>query len=158
MREFVMNNNKCSEYKDGFYDLQLELITYDDEDDKGVSKERIKDREDFEKDFKENEFWNKVAIGFFKSSEKHSNRLMFCCGSRSNYVYDLQMDAGLLKLYSKKDQDDGNAVRLQKKPFLRQMDIIENRFISYITTSKEAKWKKTVNLNDKKALGILKET
>ena len=135
------------------------MITYDDEDEKGNSKERTKDREDFEADIlKSNEFWNKAAISFFKSSEKDSDRLMFCCGSRSNYVYDLRMDANSLKIYSKQDQDNGKAIRLQKKPFLRQMDVIENGFISFITTSKEAKWKKTVNLNDNKALGVLKET
>ena len=32
-----MNNNKCKEYEEGFYDLQLDLIKYEDEDDKGVS-------------------------------------------------------------------------------------------------------------------------
>ena len=64
---------------------------------------------------------------------------------------------GLIKLYSQEEIDLGRAIGLQKKPFVRQIDLIEHDFISFITNSKEAKYKKTTDLNDKK-LGNLKET
>ena len=38
---------------------------------------------------------------------------------------------------------------MQKKPFVRQIDLIENDFMSIITNSKEAKYKKTTDLNDR---------
>jgi hypothetical protein len=46
---------------------------------------------------------------------------------------------------------------LQKKPFIKQIDLIDNDLISFITNSKEAKYQKTTDLNDKE-LGNLKET
>ena len=72
-------------------------------------------------------------------------------------LYDLKLENGLIKLYSQEEIDLGRAIGLQKKPFVRQIDLIERDFISFITNSKEAKYKKTTDLNDKK-LGNLKET
>ena len=67
------------------------------------------------------------------------------------------MQNGLIKLFSQEQIDLGRAIGLQKKPFVKQIDMIEIDFISFITNSKEAKYKKTTDLNDKK-LGYLKET
>jgi hypothetical protein len=63
----------------------------------------------------------------------------------------------LIKLYSEKDIELGKAIGLQKRPFVRQIDLIEKDFMSFITNSKEAKYKKTTDLNDR-ILGNLKET
>ena len=67
------------------------------------------------------------------------------------------MENGLIKLYPKEDIELGMAIGLQKKPFVRQIDLIDHDFLSFITNSKEAKYKKTTDLNDVK-LGNLKET
>jgi hypothetical protein len=69
----------------------------------------------------------------------------------------LKLENGLIKLYTQEDIDYGRAIGLQKKPFVRQIDLIEHDFMSFITSSKEAKYKKTTDLNDKN-LGYLKET
>ena len=63
----------------------------------------------------------------------------------------------MIKLYSPEDIKFGNSIGLQKKPFVKQIDLIEKDLMSFITNSKEAKYKKTTDLNDK-ILGNLKET
>ena len=52
-------------------------------------------------------------------------RMIFCCGSRSNYVYDFKLERGLIKLYTEEEIKFGKAIGLQKKPFVKQIDLIE---------------------------------
>ena len=63
-------------------------------------------------------------------------------------------------MYTEEEIELGKAIGLQKKPFVRQIDLIENDFMSFITNSKEAKYKKTTDLNDKDLSlpGVVKET
>lgn len=44
-------------------------------------------------------FWNKLPNSFMKSTD-NPNRLIFACGSRGNYVFDLEMVDGKLKMYT----------------------------------------------------------
>ena len=63
-------------------------------------------------------------------------------------------------MYTEEEIEVGRAIGLQKKPFVRQIDLIEDKFISFITNSKEAKYKKTTDLNHKdfNKPGEVKET
>ena len=149
LKDFIKENSKSYSAR-GFYTVRENALAKS----KGFG-ESNDDKEFVEKDFVD-ELWKKQATSFFESSDS-PQRLIFCCGSRSNYVYDLKLENGLVKLYTDEDIKLGNAIGLQKKPFVRQIDLIEKDFMSFVTNSKEAKYKKTTDLNDK-ILGNLKET
>ena len=149
MKDFILENSKSYNAR-GFYTVRENLNQKKKEDNEAG------DDEEFEKkDFVE-ELWKEQANSFFECSDTPL-RLIFCCGSSSNYVYDLKLENGLIKLYSPEDIKFGNSIGLQKKPFVKQIDLIEKDLMSFITNSKEAKYKKTTNLNDK-IFGNLKET
>jgi len=92
----------------------------------------------------EREFWNKLATSFKKSSD-NASRLIFAAGSRGNFVFDLQMFNGELRLYSNADVDQGRAIGLQKRAYVRQFDMISDRFVSMLSSEKVAKWHKWSN-------------
>jgi len=66
-------------------------------------------------------------------------RIVFHAGSRSTWIYDLKLDNGDIKIWSKQDVENGIAFGLQKKPFCVDIDFIEQNFVS-VLTKKEAKW------------------
>ena len=43
-------------------------------------------------------FWNKFPTSFRKSTDD-PNRLIFTCSNRGNYVFDLKMEEGKLRMY-----------------------------------------------------------
>ena len=117
LKDFILENNKNESNQRGFYTLR-EAQTKNKPAD-----EPPKDEQEFIRDFEE-EFWKKQSTSFFKSSDSPM-RLIFCCGSRSNYVYDFKLERGLIKLYTEEEIKFGKAIGLQKKPFVKQIDLIE---------------------------------
>ena len=149
LKDFILEHSKSYNER-GFYTVRENL------NQKKKEQNEASDDAEFEKKDFVDELWKKQSTSFFESSDS-PQRLIFCCGSRSNYVYDLKLENGLIKLYTPEDIKFGNSIGLQKKPFVRQIDLIEKDFMSFVTNSKEAKYKKTTDLNDK-ILGNLKET
>ena len=66
---------------------------------------KVADRSETAEDIEDQklEFWNKIASSFRQSSEVDSTRLIFTAGSRSSWVFDIHMDGGNLRLYSRAD-------------------------------------------------------
>lgn len=110
---------------------------------------KFKDRTEKEADIEDQklEFWNKIASSFRQSSEVNSSRLIFTAGSRSSWVFDLHMVGGNLRLYSRADFNAKRAIGLQKRPFCRSIDFIDDNFINLLTLTEEAKWKKPDVIN-----------
>ena len=57
------------------------------------------------------EFWNKFPTVFKRSSDD-VGRIIFHAGSRANYIYDLKLIEGEVRIWSKKDVESGNAFGL----------------------------------------------
>lgn len=81
------------------------------------------------------EFWNKIPTVFKRSSDD-LGRIIFHAGSRANYIYDLQLLKGEVRIWSEKDVRSGNAFGLQKRPFVQDIDFIDHNFVSVLTKDK----------------------
>ena len=88
------------------------------------------------------EFWNKFPTVFKKSSDD-CGRIIFYAGSRANWIYDLQLINGEVKIFSKSDFEKGNAFGLQKRPFVQDIDFVDHNFVSLLTKDKVYQWKHT---------------
>ena len=98
----------------------------------------------------------------FRQSTDDPSRLIFRAGSRSNWVFDLRMYKGGLRLWSEKAMQQGLALRLQRKPFVRDIDMIDRNLFNILTLDSEGKWKRynSKNKERRRELGAinLKET
>ena len=81
----------------------------------------------------------------FKKSSDNASRLIFAAGSRGNFVFDLQMLEGQLRLFSNADVEAGRAIGQQKRAYVRQFDMISDNFVSMLSNEKVAKWHKCTN-------------
>lgn len=63
---------------------------------------------------------------------------------------------GGLKCYSQEAVENKAAFGIQKRAFVRQLDLIDKSFFSLLTSDKEAKWKKNKTLKELES--ELKET
>lgn len=92
------------------------------------------------------EFWNKHPSCFRQSSDNPA-RLIFRAGSRSNWIFDLKMVEGQLRLFSEEDQTKQESLGLQKRAFVKDIDLISHNMISILTTDQEeGKWQRTATL------------
>lgn len=130
---FVQPPEESKENDKGFIDEMGDRVFYkfagQDESEKDIEEQKL-------------EMWYKIASSFRQSSEVNSSRLIFTAGSRSSWVFDLQMHNGGIRLYSKADVEAGRAIGLKKRPFCRAIDFIDDNFINMLTLTEEAKWKK----------------
>jgi len=99
---------------------------------------------------KDTEFWNKFPTVYKKSSDE-VGRIIFNAGSRANWIYDLQLIDGEVRIFSKHDFDTGNAFGLQKRPFVQDIDFIDHNFVSVLTKDKIFQWKHTVDIKKERA-------
>ena len=83
----------------------------------------------------------------FKASSDSPNRLIFTCGNRGNHVFDLEMFEDKLRIYTKEQIERGDAIGLQKRPFVLSLDLVETNLMSFCTHDKEVKWRKTTKLD-----------
>ena len=102
---------------------------------------------------KDTEFWNKFPTVYKKSSDE-VGRIIFNAGSRANWIYDLQLIDGEVRIFSKHDFDTGNAFGLQKRPFVQDIDFIDHNFVSVLTKDKIFQWKHTVDIKKERAEDI----
>jgi hypothetical protein len=70
------------------------------------------------------EFWNKMPTCFRQGSDDPS-RIIFRAGSRSNWIFDLHLHEGEVRLYSEQARKNGFAFNLQKRPFVKDIDFID---------------------------------
>jgi len=91
-------------------------------------------------------FWNKMPTSFTQATDDPS-RIIFAAGSRGNYVFDLKMLNGELRLYSPDDVQNGKAIGLQKRAYVRMLDMIDDNFINMLSQEKVAKWQRTTKLD-----------
>ena len=70
------------------------------------------------------------------------------------------MYKGGLRLWSEKAKEQGLALKLQRKPFVRDIDMIDRNLFNILTLDSEGKWKRYNKKNQSRELGDipLKET
>jgi hypothetical protein len=98
------------------------------------------------KDEKDTEFWNKMPYSF-KMASDGKGRIIFYGGSRSTWVYDLQLCNGDILIWSNEDFKKGMALGMQKKVNVMDIDFIDHNFVSVLTKNKVAKWQHKTDIN-----------
>jgi len=56
----------------------------------------------FAGDKEDDEFWHRPPTFFTQASDDPA-RIIFAAGARSNYIFDLKLDCGVLRLYTQKE-------------------------------------------------------
>jgi hypothetical protein len=91
----------------------------------------------------------------FRQSSCDGDRLIFRAGSRSTWVYDLKMENGYLRLFSKVDIDNKKSIGLQESGMVKDLDFVTEDMINIVTEQYEGMWmeKTTIEseeINDEK--------
>ena len=72
---------------------------------------------------------------------------MFRAGTRSNWIFDLQLIDGDIRTYSKSEIENKEAIGLMKRPFVTDLDFISKDLVSVLTNSEEGKWRRIADLH-----------
>jgi len=86
----------------------------------------------------------------FRQSTDDPSRIIFRAASRSNWIFDLKLINGQVRLWSDEEVAQGRAFGLQKRPFVRDIDFIDHNLISVLTLYEEGQWKPTNIVKDLK--------
>ena len=103
------------------------------------------------------EFWNKQPTCFRQACDDPS-RILFRASTRSNWIFDLQLLDGDIRIYPQSKIDSKEAIGLKKLPFVTDLDFISKDLVSVLTNAEEGKWRRIQDLEFEKHERELKET